>query len=146
MLGLKNVRAMKRGIVFAIAAVLLGGCAQNYPVNNSVQVNTSNSVLLNNGQTTVNLAFTALNAAGAQVVTVNQPPANANTVFTATPSAGCAGIASVAGTATGTTSNGPSGTFTFTALAIAPAGSCTYTISSSTAGPSATVTVDTSNA
>ena len=111
-------------------------------------LNTSGSALLNDppGSQNLTLTFTALGAGAAQTVTVNQAPATGSTVFTAGTGGGCAGVASIAGSTTASTSAGPTGSFVVTPIAIAPAGVCTFSISSSIQGKSATITVDTSGA
>lgn len=100
--------------------------------------------VLANGKNSLTLAFTAVGSGAPQTVTVTESSATGATVFTATPSSGCTSVANVAGSASATTANGPSGTFTVTALSVQPAGTCTISISSSTGGAAATVAVDTS--
>jgi|SRR5579872_2890490 len=136
--------------IFAVAvAALIAGCGpQNYTPNTGIQLNTTGSTLVNagNGSSSLTLTFMALGASAAQTVTVNQPPATGTTVYTATPAAGCTGVATVAGSASPTTANGPTGTFTVTPAGVAAAGTCTFTITSSTPGAAGTITVDTSGA
>lgn len=136
-----------RLLLCAFIATLIAGCGpQTYAVNSSVILNTSGSSLLNTGSSAVTLTFTALGAAAAQTVTANQGPATGTTVFTAAPSSGCTGVATVVGTASATTSLGPTANFTVTPTGVAAAGTCTISITSSIAGSAGTVTVDTSGA
>ena len=138
---------MKRALLIAAVALLVAGCNQSYPVNQAVQLNTSGSILLNQGYGDVTLTFTSFTPT---TVTVNQPPATGSTVYTATPAAACTGVATVAGGgpgATATTTMGPTGSFIVTPVAIAPAGTCTISVTSSiTPSRAATITVDTSGA
>jgi len=136
--------------IFAVAvAALIAGCGpQTYTVNSAVQLNTTGSTLVNagSGSTSLTLTFAALGASAAQVVTVNQPPATSTTVYTAVTGSGCSGVATIAGSASATTSDGPTGSFTVTPTGVAAAGTCTFIINSSTPGASATIAVDTSGA
>jgi hypothetical protein len=137
---------VKRALFIVAVATLISGCGQYYPVNNNVQLNTSNSILLNSGTSNVTLTFTALGASAAQTVTVNQPPATGTTLYTATPSSGCTGVVTVAGTASATTSMGPTGSFTVTPVAVAASGVCTISITSSLPGSPGSIIVNTSGA
>ncbi|GEM_PF-3898225 len=121
-----------------VAAAFIVGCGPS-----SVGPGISPSVMAN-GKNSTTLAFTALGSGAPMTITVTQAIASSGTVFTATPSSGCASVANIAGSASATTANGPMGTFTVTGLTVQPAGTCTIAISSSSGGTSATVTVDTS--
>lgn len=124
-------------VLFAAAALVVG-CGPS-----SVGPGVSPQVMVN-GKNAATLAFTAVGSGAPLTMTVTQGTATAGTVFTATPSSGCTSVANVVGSASATTANGPSGTFTVTALSVQPAGTCTISVSSSAGGSAATVTVDTS--
>ena len=124
--------------VIMIAVSFLVACGPS-----SVGPGVSPEVMVN-GKNAATLAFTAVGSGAPLTMTVTQAIATAGTVFTATASSGCASVANIAGSASGTTANGPSGTFTVTALSVQPAGTCTISVSSSAGGTAATVTVDTS--
>jgi precorrin-6B methylase 2 len=136
--------------IFAVAvAALIAGCGpQTYAVNSAVQLNTTGSTLVNagSGTSSLTLTFTALGAPAAQTVTVNQPPATGSTVYSAVTGTGCTGVATIAGSASATTSNGPTGSFVVTPTGVAASGVCTFIITSSTPGSQATITVNTSGA
>ncbi len=140
---------MRKEIFAVAAAALIAGCgSQSYAVNSAVQLNTSGTALVNAGYGTSNLTltFTALGAPAAQTVTVNQPPATGTTVYSAVAGAGCAGVATIAGSASATTANGPTGSFVVTPAGVAAASTCSFIITSSTPGAQATITVNTSGA
>ncbi|MBV8424578.1 MAG: hypothetical protein JO349_05270 [Candidatus Eremiobacteraeota bacterium] len=137
---------MQRTVLLLAFAAIVAGCgSQTYTVNTPVLLNTSGSTLLNGGTSNLTATF-APPLGGSIVVTVNQATSTSSTVFTAAPAAGCTGVVTVAGSASATTANGPTGTFTITSVAVAPAGTCTIAITSTAGGPGATITVDTSGA
>jgi|SRR5579863_1307088 len=130
---------MRLGLLIFVAAALIAGCggSASYTTSTNVLVNTTGG----SAQPSLTLNFSQLGMP--MTVTVSQPTANASTVFTATPSSGCNGVAAVTGSATATTANGPAGTFTVVALSTATG--CTIAVNSTTSGPSATINVNTSS-
>ena len=133
-----------------VAALSTAGCGAYWQapqtVNNSIILNTAQYQAFSSGSASLGLFFTALGASGSQVVTVAQQSAPPGSIFTAVPSAGCAGVAGITGTSSATTSPAPSSSFTVTAIGVAPAGTCVFQITSSSPGPSAQIVVDTSKA
>ncbi|MGH7684258.1 MAG: hypothetical protein ACREMT_07935 [Vulcanimicrobiaceae bacterium] len=121
-------------MVFLFVAAIFAGCAQNggitYPV-----------VLLNSSQNTMTLNLSALGTP--QTITVAATNGSSSTVYTATPGSGCAGVATITGNTTATTSTGASASFTVLGLTIAPAGTCTVGIASSVTATAATLNINT---
>ena len=129
---------MRLGLLIVVAAALIAGCG------GSASYTTSTSVLLNmtgtSAQPNLTINFSQLGVP--TTVTVSQPTATSSTVFTATPSSACNGVASVTGSASATTASGPAGTFTV--IALSTASGCTISVSSTVSGPSGTINVNTS--
>jgi len=139
-----------RRFFIAVAALGISGCGAYWqaPTTNSTVIilNTSQNQIFPGGTANLGLVFTALGASASQVVTVYQQSAPQGSIFTATPSSGCTGVASIVGSLSATTSTAPSGSFTVTATGVAPSGTCIFTITSSSPGTSADIVVDSSHA
>ena len=137
--------------LFAVAIALCTvGCGGNWQgpstSNNQIILNNTQNQVFSAGTPTLTVIFSALGASGAQTVTVYQQSAPQGSLFTATPSAGCAGVAGIFGTLSATTSPAPSSSFTVTAVSVAPSATCLFTITSSSPGPAATIVIDTASA
>lgn len=129
---------MRLGLLIFVAAALIAGCggSANYTTSTSVLLNTTGT----SAQPSITLNFSQLGTP--MTVTVSQPTATSSTLFTATPSSGCNGVAAVTGSASATTANGPAGTFTVVALSTQSG--CTIAVTSNVSGPSGTINVNTS--
>ncbi len=130
---------MRLGLLIFVAAALIAGCggSASYMTSTSVLVGMTGT----SAQPSLTLNFAQLGTP--MTVTVSQPTSTNTTVFTATPSGGCNGVAAVTGSASATTALGPAGTFSVVALSTASG--CTIAVSSTLSGPSATINVNTSS-
>lgn len=127
--------AMRRGFIFIFIAAVFAGCAQQGTITTPV-------VLLNNSLNTMTLNLPSLGTQ--QTVTVAATNGDNSTVYTATPSSGCTGVATITGSTTATTATGTAAKFTIVGLTIAPDGTCTVGITSSVAATAASLDINTS--
>lgn len=128
--------AMRRGLFFLFAAAVCAGCGQQGTISTPV-------VLLNNSLNTMTLNLSSLGTQ--QTVTVAATNGNSSTVYTAAPSSGCTGVATITGSTTATTATGTGAKFTVIGLTIAPDGTCTVAITSSTNATAASLDLNTSS-